>query len=49
VDKEKTGEGKPPVWPGIEAGTSFAGIVGGAIVLMFILFIGFGIRRFKKQ
>ena len=40
---------KPPVWPGIEAGTSVAGIVGGAIVLMFILFIGFGIRRFKKQ
>jgi cobalt/nickel transport system permease protein len=48
-DKEKTGEEKPPVWPGIEAGTSFAGIVGGAIVLMFILFIGLGIRRFKKQ
>jgi cobalt/nickel transport system permease protein len=36
-------------WPRIEAGTSFAGIVGGAIVLMFILFIGFGIRLFKKQ
>lgn len=36
-------------WPGIETGTSFAGIVGGAIVLMFILFIGFGIRLFKKQ
>ena len=40
---------KTPSWPGIEAGTSFAGILGGAIVLMFILFIGFGIRRFKKQ
>jgi len=49
ADKEKTGEEKPPVWPGIEAGTSFAGIVGGAIVLMFILFIGFVIRLFKKQ
>ena len=48
-DKEKRGKEKPPVWPGIEAGTSFAGIVGGAIVLMFILFIGFGIRLFKKQ
>ena len=47
--KVKTDEEKPPVWPGIEAGTSFAGILGGAIVLMFILFIGFGIRRFKKQ
>jgi len=49
VEKEKTEEEKPPVWPGIEAGTSFAGILGGAIVLIFILFIGFGIRRFKKQ
>jgi len=40
---------KTPSWPGIEAGTSFAGILGGAIALLFILFIGFGIRRFKKQ
>lgn len=38
-----------PVWPGIEAGTSVAGIVGGTIVLMFTLLIGFGIRLFKKQ
>jgi len=40
---------EPPAWPGIEAGTSVAGIVGGAIVLMFILLIGLGIRLFKKQ
>ena len=47
--KEEPKENESPAWPGIEAGTSVAGIVGGAIVLMFILFIGFGIRQFKKQ
>jgi cobalt/nickel transport system permease protein len=46
--KEEPKENEAPAWPGIEAGTSVAGIVGGAIVLMFILFIGFGIRLFKK-
>jgi len=49
VVKEEPKENEAPAWPGIEAGTSVAGIVGGAIVLMFILFIGFGIRLFKKQ
>ena len=47
--KEEFKEEKPSAWPGIEAGTSVAGIVGGTIVLMFILLIGFGIRLFKKQ
>jgi cobalt/nickel transport system permease protein len=47
--KEEAKANEAPAWPRIEAGTSFAGIVGGAIVLMFILFIGFGIRLFKKQ
>ena len=42
-------EEKTPVWPGIEAGTSVAGIVGGTIVLGLILLIGFGIRFFKKR
>jgi cobalt/nickel transport system permease protein len=46
--KEESKEEKTPAWPGIEAGPSVAGLVGGAIVLMFILFIGFGIRFFKK-
>ena len=49
VVKGEPKEDEAPAWPGIEAGTSVAGIVGGAIVLMFILFIGFGIRLFKKQ
>jgi cobalt/nickel transport system permease protein len=47
--KEEFKEQKTPVWPGIEAGTSVAGIVGGGIVLGFILLIGFGIRFFKKK
>jgi cobalt/nickel transport system permease protein len=47
--KEEPKENEVPAWPSIEAGTSVAGIVGGTIVLMFILFIGFGIRLFKKQ
>lgn len=42
-------EEKAPAWPGIETGTSVAGIVGGGIVLGLILLIGFGIRFFKKK
>ena len=34
----------PPPWPGIEAGTSVAGIIGAAIVLGMIALIGMGIR-----
>jgi cobalt/nickel transport system permease protein len=47
--KEEPKANEAPAWPGIETGTSVAGIVGGAIVLMFILFIGFGIRFLKKR
>jgi cobalt/nickel transport system permease protein len=35
------------VWPGIEAGTSMAGITGAAIVLGMIVLIGMGIRSFR--
>ena len=38
-----------PVWPGIEAGTSAAGIIGAAIVLGLILLIGVGIRSFRGR
>jgi cobalt/nickel transport system permease protein len=47
--KEGPKENETASWPGIEAGTSVAGIVGGTIVLTIILLIGFGIRLFKKQ
>ena len=40
---------KSLVWPGIEAGTSVAGIVGGGTVLGLLLLIGFGIRFFKRR
>ncbi|NTW06677.1 MAG: cobalamin biosynthesis protein CbiM, partial [Syntrophaceae bacterium] len=47
---EKKDEGNSaPTWPGIEAGTSVSGIVGGAIVLAMIVFIGFALRAFKKR
>ena len=36
-------------WTGIEAGTSVSGIVGGGIILGFLLIIGFGIRFFKRK
>ncbi|MFZ3103573.1 MAG: energy-coupling factor ABC transporter permease [Smithella sp.] len=49
VAKEESKDNETPAWPGIETGTSVAGIVGGSIVLMFILLIGFGIRLFKKR
>jgi len=46
--KEKAGE-KTPAWPGIAAGTSIAGIAGGAIVLGMIVLIGFAVRACKKK
>ena len=36
-------------WPGIEAGTSAAGIIGAAIVFALILLIGMGIRSFRRR
>jgi cobalt/nickel transport system permease protein len=38
-----------PAWPGIETGTSAAGIIGAAIVFGFILLIGMGIRSFRGR
>ncbi len=37
-----------PDWPGIDGGTSTAGIVGGVIVLAMVGFIGAGIRFFRR-
>ena len=36
-------------WPGIDAGTSAAGIIGAGIVLGMILLIGLGIRSFRRK
>jgi cobalt/nickel transport system permease protein len=38
-----------PAWPGIEAGTSVAGIIGAAIVLGMIMLIGMGIKSFRSR
>lgn len=35
-------------WPGIEAGTSLAGVLGGGIVLGIVFLVSFGIRLFKR-
>lgn len=47
-NKEKPEKGKA-AWPGIEAGTSVAGVAGGIIVLSIIALIGFALRLFKKR
>jgi cobalt/nickel transport system permease protein len=36
-------------WPGIDPGTSAAGILGAGIVLVMIVLIGMGIRSFRKR
>jgi len=46
---ESRKEEAAPAWPGIEAGTSTAGIIGAAIVLGLILLIGVGIRSFRGR
>jgi len=38
-----------PAWPGVDAGTSAAGIIGAVIVLALILLIGMGIRTFRGR
>jgi len=47
--KEKAEEQTAPSWPGIEAGTSLSGLVGGAIVLIMIFCVAFGIRLTRKK
>lgn len=46
---EEKKKGESASWPGIEAGTSAAGLLGAAIVLAIITLIGFGIRFFRGR
>jgi cobalt/nickel transport system permease protein len=46
---EKTDGEEPPAWPGIAPGTSVSGVLGGTIVLVLVLLIGFGIHAFKRR
>jgi cobalt/nickel transport system permease protein len=41
-------EDTAPAWPGIDPGTSTAGLTGGLIVLAMVGFIGAGIRFFRR-
>ena len=45
---QESGKGEKP-WPSAEAGTSVSGILGSAMVLIFIFLIGFGIRLVRKN
>ena len=47
--KESQKKEAPSAWPGIEAGTSVAGIIGAAIVLGMIVLIGMGIRAVRRR
>jgi len=42
-------EGATPAWPGIDSGTSTAGVIGGVIVLAMAGIIGAGIRFFRRK
>jgi cobalt/nickel transport system permease protein len=46
---EPSGEAAAPAWPGIEAGTSLAGVTGAAIVLCLVGLIGLGIRFVRRR
>jgi cobalt/nickel transport system permease protein len=49
ADKEPKREGAAPSWPGIDAGTSLAGLIGAAVVLGIIMLIGMGVRSFRRK
>ena len=49
AEKDAKKEEADPAWPGIDAGTSAAGVIGAAIVLGMILLIGLGIRSFRRR
>jgi cobalt/nickel transport system permease protein len=46
---EEQAREKPDSWPGIDAGTSTAGVIGSTIVFGTVLLIGIGIRLFKGR
>ncbi len=49
LGNETKEEDAAPAWPGIDTGTSTAGIAGAAIVLGMIMLIGVGIRSFRGR
>lgn len=49
IDGQNKEENEPSSWPGVEAGTSVAGIVGAGMVLVLIVLIGLGIRSGRHR
>lgn len=43
-----TAAAEAPAWPAVDAGTSLAGVVGGAITLALVLAVGYWLRRRKS-
>jgi cobalt/nickel transport system permease protein len=46
--RKTTGEETAAAWPALEAGTSISGIIGGAVVLVLVTLIAYGIRFARK-
>ncbi|MHC1729495.1 MAG: energy-coupling factor ABC transporter permease [Syntrophobacteraceae bacterium] len=44
-----SGKGREEEWPNVSAGTSFAGLIGGAMTMGLAGLIGFGLRRFQHS
>lgn len=49
VAKAGSGKGGGEAWPAANAGTSFAGLVGGTITMALVGLIGFGLRKFQQR
>jgi cobalt/nickel transport system permease protein len=49
VDVAKSEAAQEEGWPNISAGTSFSGLLGGAMVMALSGLIGFGVRKFQRS
>ena len=49
AEGEKKAENEKPSWPSVEVGTSVAGVMGAAFVLVLVIIVGFGIRAFRGR
>ncbi len=49
AEGEKKSDKATPSWPRMETGTSVSGVLGAAIVLLLVVFAGFGIRTVRRR
>jgi cobalt/nickel transport system permease protein len=47
--KSESTQGQQDAWSSVSAGTSISGLLGGAMSLVFVCLIGFGIRTFQRK